>query len=227
MGISEVLVIIIINMILTYMIRCHIVNKNIEDFRRIAERLHFPEELCVKMEKVLDRKPELYDLIPGLNIGLAIKDWILRKREMELLEGDIKHFENEYGPIEQLVVDEPKEKSRTENQFHKYFVGYFLDDKAIVIYFNYDGDDDLVISDESCPTFNALDDDTKVATLMKILYKIYIGDKEYIRCNNINEVFTEIMVMNLENIFEFGNVDYTIERKAVSALVRRKPKNEN
>ena len=35
------------------------------------------------------------------------------------------------------------------------------------------------------------------------------------------------MVMNLENIFEFGNVDYTIERKAVSALVRRKPKNEN
>ena len=26
---------------------------------------------------------------------------------------------------------------------------------------------------------------------------------------------------------EFGNVDYTIERKAVSALVRRKPKNEN
>lgn len=179
------------------------------------------------MEKVLDRKPELYDLIPGLNIGLAIKDWILRKREMELLEGDIKHFENEYGPIEQLVVDESKEKSRTENQFHKYFVGYFLDDKAIVIYFNYDGDDDLVISDESCPTFNALDDDTKVATLMKILYKIYIGDKEYIRCNNINEVFTEIMVMNLENIFEFGNVDYTIERKAVSALVRRKPKNEN
>ena len=135
--------------------------------------------------------------------------------------------ENEYGSIEQLVVDESKEKSRTENQFRKYFVGYFLDDKAIVIYFNYDGDDDLVISDESCPTFNALDDDTKVATLMKILYKIYIGDKEYIRCNNINEVFTEIMVMNLENIFEFGNVDYTIERKAVSALVRRKPKNEN
>lgn len=121
-------------MILTYMIRCHIVNKNIEDFRGIAERLHFPEELCAKMEKVLDRKPELYDLIPGLNIGLAIKDWILRKREMELLEGDIKHFENEYGSIEQLVVDESKEKSRTENQFRKYFVGYFLDDKAIVIY---------------------------------------------------------------------------------------------
>lgn len=224
MGLFEVLGITIVNFISTYAIRCHIVNKNIDDFWKIAEKYNFPEEFGMHMEKEFDEKPKWYDYIPVLNVGLALKDWILRKRYMELFEDDVKHFEYEYGSVEQLAANSWEKESPEEKKYREYFVGYFLDDRPVVIYFSYDGDTNVVISNDSAPSFMELDEQVRVDTLMSILYSIYIGSREYIRCSSISEVFTESMVETLVNTFERENTGYKLEKNCVRDLVRRKPK---
>ena len=224
MGIGEIIGILFgvyaANFVSTYAIRCHIINKNVEDFRVMAKKLNFPDDLREYMEKTLDKKPEWYDYIPGVNLLLALKDWIMRKDEMELLEGDIKHFEEEYGSVEQFVNN----SEEVELEYKEYFVGYFLESRPIVIYFKYDGDINIAISEDSAPTFRALDEQMQVDTLLRILYEIYIGSNEYIKCSDISEVFTDTMVQNLEQIFEMKNAEYIIEKEPTKDLVRRKPK---
>ena len=216
----EVLGIYVVNIISTYVIRSYVVNKNKGDFQKIASKYNFPDDFCEYMENNIDKKLLWFDYIPVLNIFLALKDLIIRKKEMQLLEEEVKCFESDFGSISDLDLSVLEEEKNEELKMREYFVGYYLDGRPIVIYFLYDGYDNIVINDECAPSFNTLDSQQKVDKLMRILYEIYIGSKEYICCYRINEVFTNNMVKNLLDTFERDNLTYAIEKK----LVRNKSK---
>ena len=212
-----------INFISTYAIRCHVINKNVDDFCDMAKEKGIPDDFKDYMVRKLDKKPTWYDYVPVVNIILALKDWVNRKKDMELLEDDMKHFENQYGPIEQFVTNHQNDQDKVEVQYKEYYVGYFLGSKPVVIYFKYDGDTNIVVSEDSASTFKNLDDQTQADTLMSILYSIYLGSREFIRCMSISEVFTETMVETLVNTFENNNLGFVIEREQEKDLTRRKP----
>lgn len=214
----------VINFVSTYAIKCHIVNKNINDFYGIAKAKGIPDGLRDYMIAELDKKPDWYDYIPVVNVILAFKDWINRKKDMELLEGDIKHFENAYGPIEQLLRDTSDKQVTAERKFREYYVGYFLESRPVVIYFSYNGYDDIAVSGESAKTYDELDEQAKMDTLMYILYQIYIGSKEYISCPWIDEVFTDMMVDSLVQTFEGNIKSYDLDEEKNKDLTRKKPK---
>ncbi len=226
MGIEELIGIVFggyaISFITTYGLRCHIINKNVADFRVMAKRLNFPDEFIEYMEKDFDRKPDKSDYIPGVNVILAIKDLLMRKKEMELLRLDIKHFENEYGPVEQLIAGTSSKEVKIETEYREFFVGYYLDDKPVVIYFYYNGHDGITISNKCAKAYDTLDNQTKMDVLMRILYEIYRGSREYIRSSNIDEVFTDIMVDTLIKTFEEDNRFYDLEQNIESKLIRKK-----
>ena len=216
----------IINFVSTYAIRCHVINKNVEDFKDLAKDKGIPDGLRDYMIDTLDKKPKWYDYIPIVNVASAIKDWIYRKYDMENLKGDIEHFESEYGPIEKYVIDTPDEHIEAQTEYREYFVGYFEEGKPIIIYFHYNGDENIVISNDCTPAFNSLDDNQKTNILMRILYEIHIGFRNYIACSTINEVFTDTMIQTLEQTFEGGNINYAIEKASNNKLVRNKSKNK-
>ena len=78
----EVLGIYVVNIISTYVIRSYVVNKNKGDFQKIANKYNFPDDFCEYMENNIDKKLLWFDYIPVLNIVLALKYLIIRKKEM-------------------------------------------------------------------------------------------------------------------------------------------------
>ncbi len=211
----EVLGVFVGNVISTYAIRSYIINKNKDDFDKIAGKYNFSNDLCEYMESNLGKKMVWYDYIPVFNTILALADLVLRKKEMQLFEDEIKSFETDFGPISDLDLNELKEEAKMK----EYFVGYYLEGRPIVIYFYYDGADNLVIG-EAGSSFNSLTVQQRADILMRLLYEIYNGSKEYISCSRIKEVFTDNMVKNLLNTFERDDLTYVIEKK----LVRNKSK---
>lgn len=217
--VTNILLFYISNFIATYVIKCHVINKNIEDFRKIAAKHGLPEKIERYMEESLDEKPKWYDYIPLVNVALSIGDWILRKEVLKELEKEVKSFDSEEPP----VIYYPSNQENM-SQGKEYYVGYFLDGRAIVVYFMYDGKDGLAISNDSAKTFMAFESKDKVETLLHILYQIYIGSKEYIRCENIEEVFTPHMIKILEVMFESKDINVVIEEDLTRDLTRCKPK---
>ena len=216
----------IANFVSTYAIKCHVINKNVAEFYDIAKERGIPDGLRDYMIDKLDKKPEWYDYIPVVNLAWAIKDWITRKKDMKSFVCEIDQFEQNYGPVKKYVVDTPDEYIEVQTEYREYYVGYFEEGRPVVIYFYYNGDDDISISDESAKTYEKLDPQTKMDILMHILYQIYIGSKEYIRCPWIDEVFTDIMVDSLVQTFE-GNIKfYKLDEEKNKNLVRRKPKDK-
>ena len=123
-------------------------------------------------------------------------------------------------------VEHTDEHIEIQTEYREYYVGYFEEGRPVVIYFYYNGDDDISVSDESAKTYEKLDPQTKMDTLMHILYQIYIGSKEYIRCPWIDEVFTDIMVASLVQTFEGDIRFYKLDEEKNKNLVRRKPKDK-
>lgn len=72
----------VVNIISTYVIRSYVVNKNKGDFQKIASKYNFPDDFCEYMENNIDKKLLWFDYIPVLNIVLALKYLIIRKKEM-------------------------------------------------------------------------------------------------------------------------------------------------
>ena len=144
--------------------------------------------------------------------------WLNRKNDIKELKYNVEH----YSDRDTYILDCEDTEATIKAEYREYFVGYFENSRPIVIYFRYNGDDDIVFG-ECAKTFEAYDNDTKCNILLHILYEIYIGSKEYIACASIDEVFTEIMVNNLKSIFEENKHEYIISTEE-KKLVRKKIK---
>lgn len=214
-----------VSTIATYTIKCHIINKNCEDFRKLSKNLNIPSNLRYYMEESLDQKPVIIDCIPGINILEALKAWFYRKDDMRKLKNDLAKFEFKYGALRDFVwQDNYKIDDDIGENEQEYLVCYFVNGRPINICFNFDGVDNVYINANSSEVFKSLDYEVQIEMLLQILYLIYMGVNKYISCFNIYEIFTEEFVQKLKNKFENIEIYDYPEKFSSRDLLRRKPK---
>lgn len=194
-----------------YKIREFILN----DYANLCEKLN------VNIDEILDvdffLQSSLIDYIPIVNIILAKQKYTDLCWEFE----EVKKEAYKKNPIFEYQDNvEIANKDRVYEKETMYFIGYFLDGKPKNYFFQYDGEE-IVVLDSSASIFKNLSAEDNEELLLYLLYAWYNGANKFLNgSNNLDEVFNENLVRIL--IQKFDGVQLPKNEKEITLTRKRK-----
>ncbi len=179
---------------------------NFKEFNEEFKNNEFSELDAFTIGKKMSYNKSL-NFLPVANIIASLVHYLHRDKLMS----DIKFRVKAKTSYMEAIRKRNKYLENYRNGPRNYFVGYFEDDKPIVIWFTFNGAV-IDITEESSPTFNILSDDEKEYRLVSILNDLINGVDGYMHSENINEVLNSHLVRNLVKVFQMEKDDFNRSR---------------
>ena len=179
---------------------------NFKEFNETFKNTEFSELEAYNTGEILSYS-KILNLIPGINVIASLVHYLNRNNLMNVVTYKVKDKISYLDAIRNRC----EELQRYQNGPRKYFVGFFEDDKPIVIWFTFDG---IVIDvDDDVPAiFSILSDEEKVLKIVDIFNDLINGVEGYIHSENINEVLNSHLVRNLIKEYKMGKDDFNKTR---------------
>lgn len=174
-----------------------------DEYVKLAEKIGTSVDMMVNLNSY--KKFSVFDLIPIFNIYYqknnleSLKDCYEKNKEN--LCKNFPIIEKQYKLEEQA-----KNNSFENNEDKNYFIGVFEDGRPVNIFFAFNGRE-VVILEGTHSSIIELSHDDAYFNLFYLLYSYYYGGEGINTSINIGEVYNEVMLTSLHDLFddEFSN----------------------